>query len=54
MADYVQLYARMVDASEWAIEEMEKQNYGAARDILIAAERQCEELYVSEAEETKR
>ena len=52
MADYVQLYARMVNASERAIEEMEKQNYGAARDILIAAERQCEELYVSAPEET--
>ena len=47
MADYIQLYARMVDASEKAITEIEKQNYGAAREILIAAEQQCEELYVS-------
>ena len=52
MADYAQLYARMVDASEKAITEIERQNYGAARDILIAAERQCEELYVSATEET--
>ena len=44
----------MVDASEKAIEAIEKQNYGAAKEILIAAERQCEELYVSEPEETKR
>lgn len=47
MADYAQLYARMVDASEKAITEIERQNYGAARDILIAAEQQCEELYIS-------
>ena len=52
MADYAQLYARMVDASERAITEIERQNYGAAREILIAAERQCEELYVSAPEET--
>ena len=54
MADYAQLYARMVDASERAITEIEKQNYGAARDILIAAEQQCEELYVSASSEKKR
>ena len=53
MADYAQLYARMVDASERAIAEIEKQNYGTARDILIAAERQCEELYVSEPEKER-
>ena len=52
MADYAQLYARMVDASERAITEIEKQNYGAAKEILIAAEQQCEELYVSATEET--
>ena len=53
MANYVQLYAQMVDASERAIEEMEKQNYGAAKEILIAAERQCEELYISEPEKER-
>ena len=34
MADYAQLYARMVDASEKAIEAIEKQNFGAAKEIL--------------------
>ena len=53
MADYAQLYARMVDASERAITEIEKQNYGAAREILIAAEQQCEELYVSAPEKER-
>lgn len=53
MADYAQLYARMVDASERAITEIEKQNYGAAKEILIAAEQQCEELYISEPEKER-
>ena len=47
MADYAQLYARMVDASERAIEEMEKQNYGEAKDILIKAEQEAEEQIIS-------
>ena len=50
MTDYQQLYALMVDASEKAIEEIEKQNYGAAKEILIAAERECEERYISAPE----
>ena len=47
MPDYKQLYILMVDASERAIEAIEKQNYGAAKDILIAAEQKCEEIYIS-------
>ena len=46
MANYQKLYARMVDASERAIEAIERQNYGAAKEILIAAEQECEELYI--------
>ena len=48
MENYQKLYARMVDASERAIEAIERQNYGAAKKILIVAERECEELYISE------
>lgn len=48
MENYQKLYARMVDASERAISEIERQNFGAAKEILIAAEQECEELYISE------
>ena len=48
MENYQKLYARMVDASEQAISEIEAMNFGAAKEILIAAERECEELYISE------
>ena len=47
MVDYEKLYHLMVDASERAIEAIERQNYDAARDILITAEQSAEELYVS-------
>ena len=43
--DYEKLYHLMVNASEQAIEAMERQNYGLARDILIAAEQAAEEEY---------
>ena len=45
---YQKLYARMEDASERAISEIEAMNFGAAKKILIAAERECEELYIGE------
>ena len=45
MVDYEKLYHIMVNASEDAIEEMEKQNYGSAKEILITAEQQCEDIY---------
>ena len=47
MTIYQKLYSMMVDASEKAISEIEKQNYGTAKEILIAAEQSCEEHYIS-------
>ena len=47
MGDYKKMYYIMIDASERAIEEMTRQNYGRAKEILILAEQQAEELYVS-------
>ena len=46
MYDYQPLYHIMVRASEKAIEQIEKQNYGMAKDILIRAEQEAEELYI--------
>ena len=51
MEIYKKMYHLMVDASEKAIEAMERQNYGEAKEILINAEQAAEELYVeNEAE----
>lgn len=46
MVDYEKLYHLMVNASEDAIAEIEKQNYGRARELLIAAEQRCEDIYL--------
>ena len=54
MTDYKELYILMVDASEKAIEAIEKQNFGAAKEILIAAEQECEEIYVSAPQQRQR
>lgn len=45
--DYEVLYHLMVDASERAIEALERQNCGTAKDILIQAQQDAEELYIS-------
>ena len=51
MPDYENLYHRMVNASEDALAALEAGNFGAARQILINAERQAEEQYIRTAEE---
>lgn len=45
--DYEALYHLMFDASERAIEALERQNCCAAKDILIRAQQDAEELYIS-------
>ena len=45
--DYEALYHLMVDASERAIEALERQNCCAAKDILIREQQDAEELYIS-------
>ena len=51
--DYSRLYHLMVDASERAIEQLERQNYGMAKEILIQAEQEAEEQYLQAAEDEK-
>ena len=46
MVDYEKLYHLMVNASEDTIAEIERQNYGSAKEILVAAEQRCEEIYI--------
>ena len=50
MVDYAKLYHLMVDAAENAISAIDAQNYGAAKDILIRAEREAEDRYIETAE----
>ena len=45
--DYEQLYHMMVNAMERAIEAIDEQNYGLAKNTLIQAELAAEEKYIS-------
>ena len=49
--DYRRMYHIVLLGAEKALEALETQNYGLARPLLIAAEEEAEEMYLSEAEE---
>ncbi len=45
--NYEKLYHLLFNAITDALEQMEKQNFGTAKEILIAAQQQAEEIYMS-------
>ena len=45
--DYEKLYHLLFNAITDALEQMEKQNYGTAKDLLITAQQKAEEIYMS-------
>ncbi len=45
---YIYLFAKTADA----VEAIEAMNFGQAREILIAAQRECEEMYLSSGKKT--
>lgn len=52
MVDYKKLYHIMVDASEKALSEMEKQNYESAWVTLIKGEQAAEKEYLEMTEDS--
>ena len=49
--DYKKLYFHLFNAATDAIEAIEKQNYGQASAILIAAQQETEEMYMDANDE---
>ena len=47
MTDYQKMYTTLFNAITDALEQMEKQNYGTAKDVLIAAQQQAEDIYIT-------
>lgn len=47
MEEYKKMYLLLFSAITDALEQMEKQNYGTAKDLLIAAQQKAEEIYIS-------
>ena len=48
MSNYKELYFKLFAAMADAVEHMENENYGLARQTLITAQQQAEEEYISE------
>ena len=46
MVDYKELYFHLFGVMADAVEELEKQNLGTAKELLIAAMREAEETYI--------
>ena len=48
MPDYKALYFKLFAAMADAVEQLEQENYGAAKQRLISAQQEAEEEYLSE------
>ena len=48
MPDYQKLYTLLFNAVTDAVEDLRQLNIGAAKERLIAAQQQTEELYIAE------
>ena len=49
MPDYQTMYLHLFNAMTDAIESISQQNYGTAKELLIHAQQETEELYISES-----
>ena len=47
MEEYKKMYLLLFNAITDALEQMEQQNYGTAKDLLIAAQQPAEEIYIT-------
>ena len=47
MPDYEKMYHLLFNAITDALEQIEQQNFGSAKDLLIAAQQQAEEIYIT-------
>ncbi len=51
MQDYKTLYIHLFGAVSDALDELEKINFGNAKDILVCAQQESEESYLQMSEE---
>ena len=47
MTDYQKMYTTLFNAVTDALEKMEVQNYGDAKERLISAQQKTEEIYIT-------
>ena len=51
--DYQKLYTKLFNAATDALDALEQQNIGTAKEILRTAQQETEELYLSYSEESE-
>ena len=49
MENYQKMYSTLFNAITDALEQMEKQNLGSAKDLLTTAQQKTEEIYMESA-----
>ena len=47
MENYQKMYSTLFNAITDALIRIEKQNYGDAKDVLVAAQQAAEEIYIT-------
>ena len=52
MPDYQKMYTCLFNAITDTIAQLDLQNYGCARSLLVLAQQKAEELYLNDEEET--
>ena len=45
--EYQKMYTLLFNAITDALKQMESQNFGSAKDLLIAAQQKTEEIYIT-------
>lgn len=48
MPDYKKMYTLMFNAATDAMEQLEQQNFEKAKELLVLAQQQAEEIYMDE------
>ena len=48
MTDYQKLYTLLFNAITDAVDQIKRQNYGTAKELLIRVQQQAEEIYMEE------
>ena len=50
-ADYKKMYLTLFNGITYALSQIKRMNFGRARDILMDAQRETEEIYISGADD---
>ena len=53
-ADYKKMYLTLFNGITYALSQIKRMNFGRARDILMDAQKEAEEIYISGADDIRK